>query len=317
MTKQPRVLIVDDNPGNIELLRSQLRPCNYTLDSTLDGEEALHKIYKSPPDLILLDIMMPRISGFEICQRIKNDKRTQFIPIIVVTALQEPSDKLKAIELGADDFLVRPINRLELTTRIKSLLRMKALHDDLDTSENILFSLAGALEAKDFYTHGHSERVSTLALEIGKKLSLPERSLEAMRKGALLHDIGKIGIKESILLKPGKLTDEEMSHIRTHPARGYDICSPLKSLELCLPIIRSHHERMDGQGYPDGLKGDEISLTARITAVADAFDAMTTDRPYRSGMSKTQALAIFENEMASGQWDPECVKILLQIMLHR
>lgn len=314
MTKQPRLLIVDDNPGNIELLRSQLKPCNYNLDFALDGEDALDKIYKLPPDLILLDLMMPRISGFEICQRIKNDKRTQFIPIIVITALQEPSDKIKAIEFGADDFLVRPINRLELTTRIKSLLRMKALHDDLDTSENILFSLAGALEAKDFYTHGHSERVSELAVKIGKKLSLSERDLDAMRKGALLHDIGKIGIKESILLKPGKLTDEEMSHIRTHPARGFDICSPLKSLEPCLPIIRSHHERMDGQGYPDSLKGNEIPRVARITAVADAYDAMTTDRPYRSGMKKAEALAIFKNEMASGQWDPECVKAMLEVV---
>ena len=135
-----------------------------------------------------------------------------------------------------------------------------------------------------------------------------------MRKGSLLHDIGKIGIKESILLKPGKLTEEEMAHIRSHPSRGYDICEPLKSLEPCLAIIRSHHERIDGQGYPDGLKGEEIPLPAKITAVADAFDAMTTDRPYRKGMSKETALKIFENEMDSGQWDPNVVKILLDMM---
>lgn len=313
MARRPTILIVDDNPGNIELLRSQLKPCNYLIDSALDGEDALERVQKNPPDLILLDLMMPRISGFEICQRIKTDKKTQFIPIIVVTALQEQSDKLRAIELGADDFLVRPINRLELTTRIKSLLRMKNLHDDLDTSESILFSLASALEAKDFYTRGHSDRVAKLAVEIGRKMKLDDKELEAMARGGLIHDIGKIGVKESILLKPGKLTDEETAHIRTHTTRGYDICAPLKSLEPCLAIIRSHHERMDGGGYPDGMKGEDIPRAARITAVADAYDAMTTDRPYRGGMSNAEARAIFENEIGSGQWDPVCVKNLLDI----
>lgn len=314
MTRKPRILIVDDNPSVVDLLASQLKPFPYHVESATDGEQALQKIQQQPPDLILLDLMMPRISGFEICQRIKRDKRTQFIPIIVITALSEQSDKLKAIELGADDFLVKPINRLELTTRIKSLLRMKLLHDDLDTSESILFSLAAALEAKDFYTRGHSERVATLALEIARQMGFDDRRLEAIRRGGLLHDIGKIGVKETILLKPERLTDEEMAHIRTHAARGYEICAPLKSLEPCLDIIRSHHERMDGQGYPDGLKGERIPLPARIAAVADSFDAMTSDRPYRKGMSVETACAIFENEIDSGQWDPECVRALLTVV---
>lgn len=314
MTRKPKILIVDDNATNVELLRSQLKPHPYEIDTAMDGEEALEKIRQNLPDIILLDLMMPKISGFEICQRIKNDKRTQFIPIIVITALQEQSDKLKAIELGADDFLVKPINRLELTTRIKSLLRMKLLHDDLDTSESILFSLAGALEAKDFYTRGHSERVSHLAVRIAKKIGLPEHEVEAIRKGALIHDIGKIGVKESILLKPGRLTDEEMAHIRTHPARGWEICAPLKSLEPCLPIIRSHHERVDGAGYPDGLEGENIPIVARITAVADAFDAMTTDRPYRKGMPQNTAVAIFTNEIESGQWDGSCVRKMMEVL---
>lgn len=314
MEKRPKILIVDDNKVNVELLKTQLRPYPYDLEPAYDGEEALDKIQKSKPDLVLLDLMMPKISGFEICKWIKKNKDTQFIPVIVITALQELDDKLKAIELGADDFLVKPINRLELTTRIKSLLHLKSLHDDLDTSENILISLAGALEAKDFYTRGHSDRVAQVAALIGKKMGLSEKELDFMRKGSLLHDIGKIGIKESILLKPGKLTDEEMAHIHSHPARGYDICSPLRSISPCLPIIRSHHERMDGQGYPDGLKGEKIPLMARITAVADAFDAMTTDRPYRKGMSSKEALKIMENEIGSGQWDPKIVKILIEVV---
>ena len=313
MNRQPKILIVEDNPINAELLKSQLKHYPCALEVAYDGEDALDKIYRKPPDLILLDIMMPKISGFEVCQSIKNDKKTQFIPIIVITALQEQTDKLRAIELGADDFLVKPINKLELVTRIKSLLRMKLLHDDLDTSENILFSLAGALEAKDVYTHGHSERVANLAVSIGKNLSLADDDVEALRRGGLIHDIGKIGVKESILLKPEKLTIEELSHIRTHPSRGYDICSPLKCFEPCLSIIRSHHERIDGTGYPDGLKGDKIPLAARIAAVADSYDAMTTDRPYRKGMPKETALAIFKNETNSGQWDPTCINALFKI----
>jgi putative two-component system response regulator len=314
MDKQPKILIVDDNKVNVELLRTQLKHYKYDLDTAYDGEEALDKIQKSRPDLVLLDLMMPKISGFEICKAIKRNKETQFIPVIVITALQELDDKLKAIELGADDFLVKPINRLELVTRIKSLLHMKFLHDDLDTSESILFSLAQALEAKDFYTRGHSERVADLAVRLGGAMGFSEKEEENMHRGGLLHDIGKIGIKESILLKPGKLTEEEMAHIRSHPARGYDICAPLKTLEPCLPIIRSHHERYDGDGYPDGLKGDDIPLKARITAVADAFDAMTTDRPYRKGMATETAIKIFENEIDSGQWDPNVVKALIKIM---
>jgi putative two-component system response regulator len=314
MEKKPKILIVDDNKVNVELLRTQLKPYQYNLEVSYDGEDALSKIAAFPPDLVLLDLMMPKISGFEICRSIKQNKDTQFIPVIVITALQELDDKLKAIELGADDFLVKPINRLELTTRIKSLLHMKSLHDDLDTSESILISLAEALEAKDFYTRGHSERVAEIVVLLGRHMGMNERDLDYMRKGSLLHDIGKIGIKESILLKPGKLTEEEMAHIRSHPSRGYDICAPLKSLEPCLAIIRSHHERIDGEGYPDGLKADEIPLPAKITAVADAYDAMTTDRPYRKGMNKETALKIFENELGSGQWDPTVVKALIEVM---
>ncbi len=314
MVRKTSILIVDDNPSVIELLQSQLKPYPYIIDSAVDGEEALHKIQKEPPDLILLDLMMPRVSGFEIIKRIRNDKETRFIPIIVITALSEQQDKLRAIELGADDFLVKPINKLELMTRIKSLLRMKLMHDDLDTSESILFSLAQALEAKDFYTSGHSERVAELAVKIARKIGMPDFEIENLRKGALIHDIGKIGVKESILLKPGRLTDEEMAHIRTHASRGYEICEPLKSLEPCLAIIRSHHERMDGGGYPDGLKNDEIPIAARIASVADAFDAMTTDRPYRKGMTVQEACAIFENEIGSGQWDPSCVRVLLEVV---
>lgn len=309
-----KILIVDDNKVNVELIRSQLKRYDYDLQVAYDGEEALEKIEKNPPDLVLLDLMMPKISGYEVCRSIKQNKKTQFIPVIVITALQELDDKIKAIELGADDFLVKPFNKLELVTRIKSLLHMKSLHDDLETSENILFSLAEALEAKDNYTHGHSERVSEIAIAIAKELGLPKREIEILEKGGLLHDIGKIGVREDILMKAGRLTEEEMKHVQAHAKRGYDICSPLKSLEEALPCIRSHHERYDGEGYPDGLSGDEIPLKGQILAIADAYDAMVTDRPYRKGLTKKEVTKIFEDEIDSGQWNPDLVRVLLKLL---
>jgi putative two-component system response regulator len=314
MDIKARVLIVDDNKINVELIRNQLKNLPYILHTAYDGEEAIEKIKKNPPDLVLLDLMMPKLSGFEVCRWIKENPDTQFIPVIVITALQELDDKLKAIELGADDFLVKPVNRLELITRIKSLLRLKFLYDDLDTSENILVSLALALESKDNYTRGHSERVADFAIALGKASGLNNQQIATLRKGALLHDIGKIGMKESILLKPGKLTPSEMEHVRSHPARGHEICAPLKSLEPCLEIIRWHHERWDGTGYPDGLKGVDIPFMARITAIADTFDAMTTDRPYRKGMDIQQARDIMEKEKDSGQWDPELIPTFIKLI---
>ncbi len=309
-----RILIVDDNKVNVELIRAQLKPFDYKVDVAYDGEEALERIDKHPPDIVLLDLMMPKISGYEVCRSIKQNKKTQFIPVIVITALQELEDKIKAIELGADDFLVKPFNKLELTTRIKSLLQVKSLHDDLETSENILFSLAKAMEAKDLYTRGHSERVAKIAVAIAEAMNLNQREVEIINKGGLLHDIGKIGVKEHILLKPGRLTDEEMAHVQTHAKIGYDICSPLKSIEEALPCIRSHHERHDGSGYPDGLKDNDIPLKGQIMAIADAYDAMTTDRPYREGMPRETAIKIFEDEINSGQWNPELVTIFLETL---
>ncbi|MDO8461881.1 MAG: response regulator, partial [Deltaproteobacteria bacterium] len=312
--RHPRVLIVDDNPANVELLKMQLKGLNYDLESAYDGIEGLEKVKNWSPDLILLDLMMPRMSGYEVCKTLKQDKNTRFIPIIIITALRELNDKLKAIEIGADDFLIKPYNKLELTTRIKSLLHMKELYDDLDSSENILFSLARALEAKDLYTRGHSERVALYALKMAKAVSLSERDQEFIRKGALLHDIGKIGIKEDILHKPGTLTAEERLHIQSHPQRGYDICKGLKSLQPSLAVIHCHHERFDGAGYPEKKKGEEIPLSGRIGAVVDSFDAMTTDRPYRKGMKFDEAIKILEKERNSGQWDPQLLDIFVKLI---
>ena len=301
------MLVVDDNSTNIDLIKKQLQGQHYDFQDALNGYDALEKIRSWKPDLVLLDLMMPGMSGYEVCKTIKSDKDMRFIPVIVITALSELDDKLKAIDMGADDFLIKPFNRLELATRIRSLLRLKAVYDDLDSSENILFSLARALEAKDKYTRGHSERVARYSRLLAKTIGLSENEQEHIWRGGLLHDIGKIGIKEAILHKAGPLTPEEMDHIRTHPQKGFEICSPLKSLSPSLGVIKSHHERFDGCGHPDRLECDKIPLNARITSIADSFDAMTTDRPYRKGMKLEDAIHILERERDSGQWDPTLV----------
>jgi len=314
MEGKPRILIVDDHKVNVDLLKAQLKAFPYELDTAYDGEEALAKVFATKPDLVLLDLMMPKVSGYEVCRTIKQHKETRFIPVVVITALSDLEDKLKAIELGADDFLVKPFNKVELATRIQSLLRVKEMHDDLDTSENILFSLVKALEAKDGYTRGHSERVALYATQLATHLGLSEKEIEILRKGALLHDIGKIGVKENVLLKPGALTPEEMTHIQSHPSVGYDICKPLHSLSPCLCVIRHHHERFDGKGYPDHLEGKKISPIAMITSVVDAFDAMVTDRPYRKRFPTEKALKIFADERNTGQWDPVVIDAFLDMI---
>lgn len=311
--RRRRILIVDDVHANVELLRIQLRPFEYEIEAAYDGFQALEKIRSWRPDLVLLDLMMPQMSGYEVCQKIKEDKDLCLTPVIIVTALSELDDKLKAIEIGADDFLIKPINKMELITRVRSLLRLKNLTDDLERSENILFSLAQAIEAKDVYTRGHSERVARYCRKIAKALSLSDKEADLIWRGGLLHDIGKIGVSEVILHKPGPLTPEEMEHVRTHPQKGYEICCSLGSLAPSLTVIKNHHERFDGCGHPDRMEGEVIPLFARIAAVADSFDAMTTNRPYRKAMTTADACKIFEREQEGGQWDPRIVTEFLKM----
>ncbi|MCP5463502.1 MAG: response regulator [Deltaproteobacteria bacterium] len=309
-----KILVVDDNETNVELICMHLKPFPYEIIKAYNGEEALQKIQENEPDLILLDLMMPKVSGYEVCQKIKSDPKTALIPVIIITALRELDDKIKALELGADDFLIKPFNKIELITRIKSLLRMKVLLDEMDHAESMVFALVEALEAKDIYTRGHSERVAKYSMILAREMGMTEQEVEVIRKGSLLHDIGKIGVKDAILNKVEKLTQEEIAHIRTHPARGYEICKSLKSFKAYLPCIRWHHERMDGKGLPDGIPGEKIPTSARICAITDAFDAMTSNRPYRKGISPLQASNIFERERDSGQWDPDIIDVFVNLI---
>jgi putative two-component system response regulator len=277
-----RILIVDDESSARAALETLLRREGYDVRDAADGRSALAACSDFKPDLILLDILMPGIDGFEVCRRIKETPETRLTPVVLITGLSDTEDRIRGITAGADDFLSKPIDINELLARTRSLLRLKQYTDELENAEVVLFSLARSIEARDPYTRGHCERLAEMSVMLGQKLGLPDDQIKALRRGGIVHDIRKVVVPDAILLKPGPLSPGEIAVMRKHPVVGERICAPLKTLRLVLPIIRHHHEKRDGSGYPDGLSGEEIPLAARILQLADVYDALTTDRPYRT-----------------------------------
>jgi putative two-component system response regulator len=306
--RQPIVLVVDDHPLNLELIEGCLADVDCRVITATDGIEALELVKKDPPDLVLLDVMMPRMDGYEVCQRLKASPEGKLLPVVMVTALGQIADRVRGLEVGADDFIVKPIERVELVARVRSLLRVKQLYDRLDDAQRTIFALARAVEAKDSALESHTERVGMNARRIGEALGLGDDTLDDLLWGGVIHDIGKIGTPDSILLKPGPLTGDEFEIMKQHVFIGEEIARPLRSAHDLLPIIRNHHERIDGNGYPDGLAGEDIPLGARIVAICDAFDAMISDRPYRKGLTHADALATL-TAGAGTQWDARLVGI--------
>ena len=313
---QSKILIVDDAVENIKLVTEILnRPKNeYHIEAAGDGYEALEKVKKFDPDLIMLDVVMPGIDGFEVCRILKEDQKTRLIPIVMITALDSQQDRLRGLESGVDDFISKPFNVYELLARVKNLLKLRSYISELEHAEQVIFSLARAVEAKDNYTEGHCERLSILAQHLGSELQLADEDLIVLKRGGILHDIGKIAIDDSILLKPGPLTAEEFEIIKTHPEVGENICRPLKTLKPVLPIIRYHQERFNGSGYPEGLAKHEIPLHARIIGLVDCYDALTTDRTYRKALPSEFAIQIMTKETEAGLWDPDFFKLLKEIL---
>lgn len=313
---QPRqtILLVDDYEANIVLVKIALASQGYEIISASNGERALELVAAQPPDLILLDIMMPGMNGFDICARLKEDERTRLIPIVLVTSLNDSRDRIRGIEVGADDFLSRPFHPAELSARVRSLLKLKQFTDELENAEDVLCMLALSVEAKDAYTDGHCERLSLYSVALGRSLGLPHEQLKALHRGGYLHDVGKIAVSESILNKKTGLTDEERRIMREHPIIGERICKPLKSLKLTLPIIRHHHERWDGSGYPDGLNGQEIPLSARIIQAVDIYDALMTARPYKPPLEIHQVFSIMRQESEKGSCDPRSIEQFISLL---
>jgi len=310
-----KILIVDDIDTNRMALRHFLKPYGFQIIEARDGVEALERVAEDPPDLILLDVMMPRKNGLEVCRELKGNPETRLIPVVFMTALDKNQDHVAALEAGGDDFLNKPFNRALLTARLTSLLKLKALYDELDEAETVIFSLARATEARDRFTEEHVERVAENAVRLAMKAGFEGAALDAIRHGGILHDIGKIGVPDDILNKPDKLTPAEFEIMKRHPVIGYEICQPLRSLAGTLPLIRHHHEKLDGSGYPDGLSGDDVSVPARIMAVADIYDAVTSDRAYRKAMSHDEAAGILRADAADGKLDPDLVATFLDEVL--
>ncbi|MGA9475969.1 MAG: HD domain-containing phosphohydrolase, partial [Terriglobales bacterium] len=279
------VLVADDEASNRELMTELLSLEGFDVIAVPDGVAAINELNKTHPDLILLDVLMPRMGGLEVCKRIKSNPETFLIPVILTTSLTDKQDRINGIQVGADDFLSRPIDRTELVARVRSLVRLKQRTDELERAEAVLFSLARSIEGKDPYTHGHCERLADYSAILGEALNLPAEQITALRRGGVVHDIGKIAVPDSILLKPSALSEAEWELVREHPALGERICAPLKSFRLVLPIIRHHHEKRDGSGYPDGLSRESIPLTARVLQIVDVYDALTTKRPYKKALT--------------------------------
>jgi putative two-component system response regulator len=312
-----RILVVDDLPENRDIMAGLLEPEGYDVQTAKDGREALDMALAAPPDLILMDVSMPRMTGFEACRALKADERTHLVPVVLVTGLTAREDRIKGIAAGCDDFLTKPVDSEQLLARTRNLLRSKALIDDLEQAENVLVSLANALDAKDNYTRGHSERVANYAEELAGALGMAGEERRNVRRAGLLHDIGKIGIRVDYLNKPGALTTSEYEEVKKHPQIGFEICKPLRTMAPLLPLIRGHHERMDGKGYPDRLTAERIPLALRCISVADVYDALTSDRSYRKAMTADAALVIMRQEVSVGMWDARVVDTLAELVLKR
>ena len=309
----PAVLIVDPVEMNRRLLRGTFKTAPYRFLEASRPSEALAILEREKIDLVVVELALPEMSGLELCRRLKSGRQTQLIPILILTNAQGSDNEVAGMSSGADDFLIKPFHPAVLRAHVRAMLRTKAAIDSLEEAESILFALAQTIEQRDRYTGGHCQRLANYGLTMGLALGLSRPELLTLHRAAYLHDIGKISIPDAVLLKMGGLDRDEWFVMRQHTIRGEEICRPMKSLAPVLPVIRSHHERWDGSGYPDGLKGDQIPLLARILQIVDIYDALNTARPYKLAKTHRESLDMLQAEADRGWRDPELVSLFREI----
>jgi len=308
-----RVLVVDDELQCSHLLVRLLAP-EFHVDVAADGEAALRALELAPPDIVVVDVGLPGMNGIEVCREIKRRVTTRLIPVVLVTGAGGRDHRLAGIDAGADDFIEKPFDLEQLKARVRSLTRLKRFTDELESAESVILSLALTVEARDPYTEGHCERLASYAVALGSALGLSDDDLAALNRGGFLHDVGKIGIPDALLLKDDQLTVEEYEQIKAHSVIGERLLGDLRSLAAVRPIVRHHHERLDGSGYPDGLRGSAIPLLAHIVSIVDAYDAMTTVRPYRGAMSQPSAISQLRQDVARGRMSRDLVEMFIAVL---
>ena len=310
-----KVLVADDHESTLIGMRDLLEAVGHVVHTASTGAEALRLAAAERPDVILLDVVMPGMSGTTVCNELKEGAETRLTPVVMISGSGDRGTRLKGLQAGADDFLNKPVDPEELRVRVASAIRLKRLTDELDSAESLFLTLGRIVEARDPYTEGHCERLARYATALGEAMNLADGDLNALFRGAFLHDIGKIGIPDRVLLRKGKLGKRDYELMKTHPVIGDSLCATLRSLEDVRPIVRHHHERIDGRGYPDGLAGQQVPLLAQIVSVVDVFDALTTDRPYRRSVRSETAYRMLLDQARDG-W---CAESLVRqfIELHR
>ena len=312
--RAPKILVIDDKLDTVLLLRELLSSRKYEVLTATEADEGKELVHTEKPDLVLLDVVMPGKSGYELCRELKEDPMTRLIPIVMITGLSDRDDRVRGIEAGADDFLSKPLYPEELFARVKSLLKLKEFTDELENAEAVLVALALGIESRDPYTGNHCERLARYAADLGHHIGLDGDSLVALKRGGYLHDLGKVSIPDDILKKGSRLTPSEWEIMKQHPIIGETICRPLKSFRNVLPIIRHHHEHWHGSGYPDHLVGNDIPLLARVLQTVDVYDALRTTRPYKPALSHDDAERTMLFEAQNGRWDLELVREFFEML---
>jgi len=315
--RRPKALVVEDDGLVAASVERLLRSQKFDVTVVSSAEQGFEVFQRDEPDLVLVDVVLPGMDGIELCERLKQDPGGPLTPVVLMSALDTPECRMRGIDAGADEFFIKPFSTPELIARVRALLRMRRYLTELEPAESVLLALARSVEGRDPCTDGHCERLSTRAAELGTRLGLPHDEVTALRRAGQLHDVGKIAVPDSILLKQGPLTPDEWVVMREHPVVGEHICSPIRAFREVLPIIRHHHERLDGSGYPDGLVGEAIPLPARVLQVIDIYDALTTQRPYKPALAPAEALDILAVETDHGWRDPHIVAEFTTMMRAR